>query len=86
MDTVNVFTGIDVTVVMRVMLLCIGSVELVKQVLVVKDYARATTILVSALVGLLAGVLLEGIDATSGLLIGLTASGTITALQNVGKK
>lgn len=85
MEGLNLFVGIDVTVLIRVLLLCVGSVELVKT-LARKDYVKATTIMISAIVGLLAGTMLEGIDPVSGLLIGLTASGTITALQNVGQK
>lgn len=85
MDGANVFIGVDAGTVMRVLLLCIGSVELVKAV-ADQDFRKSAIISVSALVGWLAGVFLAGIDPVSGILIGLSASGTITALQNVAQK
>lgn len=82
---VDVFAGVSVILLAKVMFLCIGSVELVKAV-ADQDWRKAAVIMTSALVGLLAGSTLEGIDGATGLLIGLSASGAITTVQNVGHK
>lgn len=62
-----------------------GAVELLKK-LQAKDYWAALTILVSAAIGLLAGFFsIEGISVTTGLVLGLGASGLVTVAQKVGE-
>lgn len=62
-----------------------GAVELIKR-LQARDYWAALTILVSAAIGSLAGFFgIGGISVTTGLVLGLGASGLVTVAQKVGE-
>lgn len=62
-----------------------GAVELLKR-LNARDWLSSATITVAALIGALAGLFgVEGLSVTSGLVLGLGASGLVTVAQKVSK-
>lgn len=76
--------GLDAMAAIVLTGLVMGGVELIKQ-LFDKNWKGAITIIVSAIIGGVAGAIL-GINPLQGIAYGLAASGYITLAQNMGKK
>lgn len=63
----------------------IGFVQLVKSAFD-RDYRSVIIITGSAVIGGLAGLLsIQGVDVSTGIILGLSASGAITGLQEISK-
>ena len=62
----------------------VGATELFKR-LRDRDYLGSLTIIAAALIGVLAGVYnVDGLSVSSGLIVGLTASGVYSVASKVG--
>ena len=75
--------GLDATTALILTGLVMGGVELIKR-LFDKDWKAVAIIVVSAIIGGIAGAIL-GILPIQGVAYGLAASGYITLVQNFGK-
>lgn len=76
--------GLDAMTAVILTGLVMGGVELVKR-LFEKDWKASTIIVVSSLIGGVAGLSM-GLSVFQGIAYGLAASGYITLVQNVGRK
>lgn len=76
--------GLDAMSALILTGLVMGGAELIKR-LFSKDWKAAITIVVSAVIGGVAGPLM-GIAILQGIAYGLAASGYVALAQNIGKK
>lgn len=76
--------GLDTMTALILTGLVMGGVEIVKRAFS-KDWKGVITILVSAVIGGIAGLALN-ISALQGIAFGLAASGYVAFAQNIGKK
>lgn len=76
--------GLDAVTTVILAGLVMGASELIKR-LFAKDWKAAVTIVVSAIVGGIAGAIM-GILPISGVAYGLAASGYVALVQNIGTK
>lgn len=76
--------GLDAFTALILTGLVMGGAELIKR-LFARDWMAAATIVVSAIIGGIAGAAL-GIMPIQGIAFGLAASGYVTLVQNIGSK